>query len=103
MKLYYKLFGWGCGYFTTHAGEHLNKKIKQFEATSTDFDENRFCDIIHAFRARQFRFPESFNSEKRDIRCSACPPQGHNKKNKSCPLHPSHPTLEFDDSDEENV
>lgn len=38
---------------------------------------------------------------KKNITCSACNQPGHNKKNKSCPLHPSHPGLNFDDSDDD--
>ena len=39
--------------------------------------------------------------KKVSITCSACGEKGHNRKNKSCPLHPSHPMIEFDESDTE--
>ena len=101
MKNLYDLFGWGYGVFTTHAGEHLNKTIKQCEANATNFDENRFHDIIHDFRIKQFFFNDNLYSEKRDIKCSVCNQPGHTRNNKSCPLHSSHPLLEFEDTDNE--
>lgn len=52
-------------------------------------------------RTKQLYFPKCITPVKRDMKCTACNQPGHNKKNKSCPLHPSHPTIEFDDSEDE--
>ncbi|XP_066914971.1 uncharacterized protein [Clytia hemisphaerica] len=102
MKLYMRLFNWGYGYFSTNAGEHLNKRIKQTELSHTNMDEKRFFTIMHIFRTKQFEFTHSIMpSKSKPITCSACNQQGHNKKNKSCPMHPSHPPLVFDETDDE--
>ena len=102
MELYAKLFGWGYGLFTTHAGEHLNKRIKSYELGETNLNPERFYTVIHLMRTKQFEFTTSIMPSKKEITCSACNQKGHNRKNKSCPLHSSHPTLEFEESDDEN-
>ena len=104
MKLYMHLFDWGYGYFSTNAGEHLNKRIKQTELSHTNMDTQRFRTIIHIFRTKQFKFTASIMSSKNktSITCSACNQTGHNKRNKSCPMHESHPPIIFDDTDEES-
>ena len=100
MQLYGDLFGWGYGYFSTNAGEHLNKRIKFYELSETNLDENRFYTVIHLIRTKQLEYTECILATKREVRCSACNEHGHNRKNKSCPLHPSHPQIEFEESDD---
>ena len=101
MALHFRLFGWGYGYFSTNAGEHLNKRIKFYELSETNLDINRFYTVIHLIRTKQFEFPECIMPSKKEITCSACNQSGHNRKNKSCPLHPSHPIIDFEESDTE--
>ena len=100
MKLYKNLFGFGYGYFSTSAGEHLNKRIKHFELVDTNLDTQRFYTIIHLMRTKQFEFTECIFPSRKEIICSACSQTGHNKKNKSCPMHPTHPVIQFEDSDD---
>ena len=99
MKLHLNLFGWGYGIFCCNAGEHLNKRIKTFELSATNMDNNRFFTIVRLIRMKQLVFTKSILKSKVMVKCSACNQDGHNRKNKSCPMHPSHPPLEFDDSD----
>ena len=101
MVLYAHLFNWGYGYFSCNAGEHLNKRIKSSEMNDTNIGRDRFKTVIRLFRLKQLEFPKSIKVTKSEVKCSACNQPGHNKKNKSCPLHPSHPPIEFDESDEE--
>lgn len=103
MKLHFNLFGWGYGMYCCNAGEHLNKVIKTYESTETNFDKNRFFTIVHLLRSKQFIFTDCILSTgNRLMTCTACNQPGHNRKNKSCPMHPSHPVITFDESDEES-
>ncbi|XP_066932109.1 uncharacterized protein [Clytia hemisphaerica] len=102
MELFSRLFGWGYGIFSTNAGEHLNKVIKQYEMHHTNLDSKRFYTIIQMIRSKQFEYTESIYPKEKTIICSACNQSGHNRKNKSCPLHSSHPRIEFEDSEEES-
>ena len=52
-------------------------------------------------RTKQFEFTSSIMPARLEITCSTCNQSGHNRKNKSCPLHPSHPVLEFEESGDE--
>uniref|UniRef100_A0A7M5V370 Uncharacterized protein n=1 Tax=Clytia hemisphaerica TaxID=252671 RepID=A0A7M5V370_9CNID len=54
MKVLYDLFGWGYGMFSTHAGEHLNKTIKQWEASSSNFDKRGFMILFAIFDRNNF-------------------------------------------------
>ncbi|XP_065684340.1 cytochrome b-like [Hydra vulgaris] len=36
------------------------------------------------------------------VKCSKCQKEGHNKKNKICPLHESHPEIVFENSENED-
>jgi len=99
MVLHMELFGWIYGVYCCHAGEHLNKLIKTYEITETNLDMARFQTITHLFRAKQLIFTDSITPKKVTVTCSACGVIGHNKKNKSCILHPSHPVIEFEESD----
>ena len=99
MMLHFTLFGWGYSVFCCNAREHINKRIKTFELSGTNMDENRFLTIVQLIRMKQLVFTTSILYNKVSSKCSACKQDGHNKKNKSCPLHPSHPEIEFDDSD----
>ena len=102
MKLFYSLFRWGYGYFSTSAGEHLNKRIKCSEVEETNLDDNRFRNIIHSILSKQLYFTETIMPSSFTVTCSACHQEGHNRKNKSCPLHPSHPSIEFEESDNDD-
>lgn len=101
MVKHFKLFGWGYGVYCCNAGEHLNKIIKTSEIDDTNLDKDRFRTVTHLLRSKQFEFTDTILKKKVTVTCSACSQQGHNKKNKSCPMHPSHPVIEFDDSDTE--
>ena len=87
------LFGWGYGCFTTNAGEHLNKRIKYYEINETNLSDERF-QTIHLMRSKQLFFTKTVIPSETVITCSACNQKGHNRKNKSCPLHSSHPQLD---------
>ena len=102
MLTFGNLFGWGYGVFSCTAGEHLNKIIKTTEMTGTNFDANRMKEIIRLMRMKQFVFTDSVLKKKKEVVCSACGQTGHNRKNKSCPLHESHPPIVFEDSEPEN-
>ena len=102
MKLHMEMFGWGYGVFSCNAGEHLNKIIKTFEMTETNLNANRFKKIIRNIRIKQFIYPESIIPTKTEVKCSACNEIGHNRKNKSCRLHKSHPDIIFSDSENED-
>ena len=102
MTIYEDLFGWGYGMFSCNAGEHLNKRIKFSEICETNLDKNRFFTVTHMMRLKQFHFPEIIIPGSKEVTCSVCKQTGHNKKNKSCPMHESHPLIQFDDSDVEN-
>lgn len=52
-------------------------------------------------RLKQFYYTETIWPTHKEITCSKCQQKGHNKKNKSCPLHPSQPPLVFDELDTE--
>ena len=101
MELYQDLFQWGYGYFSTNAGEHLNKRIKFYELSETNLDKDRFYTITHLIRTKQFHFTSCIMPSNTKVTCSACNEMGHNRKNKCCPMHPSHPMLEFGDGDDE--
>ncbi|XP_047139031.1 uncharacterized protein LOC124814958 [Hydra vulgaris] len=101
LMVFYARFGWGYGMFNCNASEHLNKRIKFSELNETNLDTTRFETIIRLMRLQQFILTDSVMTKTKEVVCSACKIPGHNKKNKSCPLHPSHPQIQFDESDEE--
>jgi len=101
MKTYFELFGWGYGFFSTNSGEHLNKRIKYYELSETNLDKLRHKTVIRLMRTKQFHFPSCVIIPKRDFICSACHEPGHNKKNKSCLMHPSHPQIVYEESENE--
>ena len=96
------LLEWGYGYFSCTAGEHLNKRIKVEELSGTNLSNSRFADIIRNMRIKQFYYVNSICKEHKEITCSRCHEKGHNRKNKSCLLHPSQPNITFEVSDDEN-
>ena len=102
MELHSRLFGVGYGAFCCHAREHLNKLIKTSELSDTNLDNQRFHTVTHLMRIKQFIFTDMIMPKQSTIVCSACGHIGHNKRNKSCLLHESHPIVEFDESDVEN-
>lgn len=102
MVLHADLFGFGYGMFCCNSGEHLNKMIKTCELNETNMDSKRFYTITHLMRSKQFVFTSCvLPTNKSKLQCSACKEFGHNKKNKSCPMHPSHPAIVFDSTDDE--
>lgn len=103
MKVHFDLFGWGYGMYCCNAGEHLNKVIKSSESSGTNYDKSRFFSVVRLLRSKQFEFTGCIlPSDKSQITCSACNQQGHNRKNKSCPMHPSHPVILFEESENED-
>ena len=99
MILWGKLASWGYGVFSCNAGEHLNKRIKIMEIEHTNLDKNRFETVMRNLRIKQFHYSETVFPSKTEITCSTCHQKGHNRKNKSCPMHPSQPQLIFEESD----
>lgn len=99
--LYGQLFDWGYGMFSCNAGEHLNKRIKFAELENTNLNDNRFYTITHLMRLKKFHFTDCIMPSNKVVTCSGCKQIGHNKKNKSCPMHPSHPAIQFEESDNE--
>ena len=83
MTLYYDLFGWGYGYFSTNGGEHLNKEIKFHELHRTNLSTSRFYSVIRELRLKQLCFTKCIIPTDKIIKCSACNQYGHNKKNRS--------------------
>ena len=103
LKFWYNMFEWGYGFFHCSAGEHLNKQMKKIERYDTNQDSNRFCSTLKIIRLRQFHYSTSiFKNEESDVTCSRCKQRGHNRKNKSCPMHPDQPQLYFPDSDDDS-
>ena len=101
MSLWGKFLGWGYGYFSAGAGEHLNKRIKFSELEETNRDPKRFLTIIRNHRMKQLIYPDTYIQNDVTVVCSRCHTEGHNSKNKRCPLHPSQPKVTFEDSGEE--
>ena len=99
MDVWGKYLGWGYGYFSGSAGEHLNKRLKFSEMEETNRDEKRFYTMIRNHRMKQLKYPDTYKKDKVKSVCSACHIKGHNKKNRMCPLHPSQPGQVFDESD----
>ena len=100
MVIWCKLLDLGYGAFSGASGEHLNKLIKSLELGHTDLSGNRFQQIVQLMRVRAFHYPHMLlDDPSRDQTCSRCNQKGHNKKNKSCPMHPSQPAPAFSDSD----
>ena len=95
-------FGFGYGVFNCNAGEHLNKVIKTMQLTGTNMGENHLKKIIRNLRIMQFEYPESIIPKEVTVVCSKCKQVGHNRKNKTCPLHEIHPPLQFSDSEPED-
>ena len=101
MLLWGETMALGYGYFSTTAGEHLNKRIKFEELNHSNLDSDRFVRICTKFRTKQLHYPDCIITKKTTPTCSACHEEGHTKKNKLCPLHPDMPPPEFDNSDDE--
>lgn len=101
LMFWYKKLNWGYGYFSCMAGEHLNKQIKTMEVCETNQGNDRFKVVMRMMRIRQFHFTSAIFKETVTITCSRCKLQGHNRKNKSCPMHPDQPELTFADTDDE--
>ena len=102
LQFWFEMLGWGYGYFSCVASEHLNKVVKTMEWISTNQDDKRFVTITRMLRTQHFYYPENVFTVSRNVTCSACNQQGHTKKNKACPMHPSQPTVQFDESDNES-
>ena len=84
--------------FTSTSGEHLNKQLKFLESGHTDLSRSRYQQVLRLLRVRMFHFTTSvLDDPAREMTCSRCKQKGHNRKNKSCPMHPSQPPMEFDE------
>ena len=101
MKFWGEVCDWGYGYFNCNGSEHLNKRIKSMEHDVTNMKEDRFLVIMRHLRIKQLHYPEELFQENRKITCTACKQEGHNKKNKNCPLHECQVQLEFSDTDDD--
>ena len=100
MVLWCSLLQVGYRVFSAASGEHLNKQVKFLELGHTDLSKNRFAEIMRLLRVRAIHYPMLLLDESsRDQTCSRCHQKGHNRKNKSCPMHPSHPPPTFSDSE----
>lgn len=100
MDYWFTMLGWGYGMFSSSSGEHLNKVVKHLELCHSNLSGNRFAQIVRLMRTRLLFYPEMlFDQSHHKVKCSACHQEGHNKKSRMCPLHPSQPALEFDDDD----
>ena len=98
IKLWQNLMDWGYGVFTSTSGEHLNKQLKFLESGHTDLSRSRYQQVLRLLRVRMFHFTTSvLDDPAREMTCSRCKQKGHNRKNKSCPMHPSQPPMEFDE------
>ena len=67
MIVWGQLLGWGYGYFSCTAGEHLNKRIKVKEISGTNLSVLRFADIIRDMRIKQFFYMDSICKEHKEI------------------------------------
>ena len=86
MEFWFTALNWGYGMFSTTAGEHLNKRLKIYEAEHTAQGDDRFARIIRMFRVGLLHYPTSLISEtKSSKKCGACGQPGHTRKNKLCP------------------
>ena len=101
LRFWYDMLNWGYGYFTCMGSEHLNKQIKQIEMHETNRSCDRFEETMRICRIRQFYYSKSIFNSFTTKKCSRCNQIGHNRKNKSCPMHPDQPNLDFPDTDEE--
>ena len=100
MTVWDKYLGWGYGFFSYSAGEHLNKRIKFIETEETNMDDNHFQTVIRNHRLKQLHYQDSYVlGAVTVVTCLARNIQGNNKKNKSCPMHSSQPSLTLHDSD----
>ena len=101
IQFWYETLKWGYGYFHCSAGEHLNKQMKQIERYDTNSQTDRFIHVIRKIRLRQFHFNSMIFKAETTVKCSRCHQIGHNRKNKSCQLHPDQPQLPFPESEED--
>ena len=101
MQFWFEMLGWGYGYFSSVASEHLNKSIKTLEWSSTNRDTKRFLTITRKIPTQQFYYTYTLFTENRNITSSGCQQPSHNKNNKNCLMHPSQPAIYFEDSDNE--
>ena len=102
MRLWCDLMQWGYGVFTSMSGEHLNKQLKYLELGHTDLSGNRYQQLLRYLKVRMFHFTSSvLDDPEREVTCSRCKQKGHNRKNKSCPMHPSQPQHQLSGSEED--
>ena len=104
MKFWHRHLNWGYGMFSTAAGEHLNKRLKVYEADHTSSTQGtaRFERILHMFRVGLLHYPKSTLRESAaKVTCSACGEKGHTRKNKLCPNHIAPGPIVFADSGDE--
>ena len=59
MKSWHRHLNWGYGMFSTAADEHLNKRLKVYEADHTSATQGtaRFERILHMFRVGLLHYP----------------------------------------------
>ena len=83
LKFWFQTTGWGYGVFSSSSGEHLNKRLKVYEADHTNQSADRFRSTLFHFRVGMLLFPDILCKEVvSKVKCTAC---GAFRKNKACP------------------
>ena len=88
LKFWFQTTGWGYGVFSSSSGEHLNKRLKVYEADHTNQSADRLRSTLFHSRIGMlhFVFPDILCKEVvSKVKCTACGAFGHNRKNKACP------------------
>ena len=100
MEFWHTALGWGYGYFSCMASEHLNKLLKEIEYEETNFGNTSLLQAVVKTRIRAFFYPTTLFMATTGITCSACNQPGHNRKNKLCPAKRPHVEIESSDLEE---
>ena len=85
LKFWFQTTGWGYGVFSSSSAEHLNKRLKVYEADHTNQSAGRFRSNLFHFRVGILHCPDIYVKRLfSKVKCTACG-VGHNRKNKACP------------------
>ena len=84
MEFWHTALGWGYGYFSCMASEHLNKLWKENECEETNFGNTSLLQAVVKTHMRAFFYPTTLFMATTGIMisCSACNQPGHNR---TCP------------------
>ena len=99
MEFWFRSLGWGYGYFSCMASEHLNKVLKEVEYEETSFGTTSLHQAVRKTRLRAIFYPATLFTATTNIICSACKQAGHNRRNELCPA--KRPHCEIESSDDE--